>query len=59
MRKEPLIGGIVCLALAAGLAVVSWRLPADKLLFMVGGVNVPMVILAVAGVALLIVARRR
>ena len=59
MRRDQVIGGINCLVLAAGLAVVSWRLPASKLLFMVGRVSIPMVILAIAGPVLLVTAKKR
>ena len=59
MRKERMIGGIICLVLAAGIAVVSWRLPPEKLMFMIGRVNVPMVVLAVAGLVLLVTAKKR
>ena len=59
MRKERLIVGIICLVLAVGLALLSWQLPPEKMMFMVGRVNVPMVILAVVGLALLLTARRR
>ena len=59
MNKGQLIGGIICLALAALLAVLSWRLPAEKLMFMVGGINVPMIILGIAGLVLLFTARKR
>ena len=59
MNKGQVIGGIICLALAALLAVLNWRLPADELMFMVGGVNVPMIILAIAGLVLLITAGKR
>jgi hypothetical protein len=59
MNKGPAIGGIICLALAALLAVLSWRLPAEKLMFMVGGINVPMIILAIAGLVLLVIAWKR
>jgi len=59
MRVGQRIGGIVCLALAALVGVASWRLPPEKLMFMVGPVSIPMVILAVAGLALLVSARRR
>jgi TRAP-type C4-dicarboxylate transport system permease small subunit len=59
MDKGRLIGGIVCLALAALLAVLSWRLPADKLMFMVDGINIPMIILAIVGLVLLVTARKR
>jgi hypothetical protein len=57
--KGRLVGGIVCLVLAALLAVLNWRLPADKLMFMVGGINIPMIILAIVGLVLLITARKR
>jgi hypothetical protein len=59
MNKSRLIGGIICLALAVLLAVLNWRLPADKLMFMVGGINVPMIILAIVGLLLLITAGKR
>lgn len=59
MRKERMIGGIICLVLAAGIAVVSWRLPTEKLMFMVGRVNIPMVVLAVIGLVLLVTAKKR
>jgi hypothetical protein len=59
VNKSRLIGGIICLALAGLLAVLNWRLPADKLMFMVGGINVPMIILAIVGLLLLITAGKR
>lgn len=59
MNRGRLVGGIICLALAALLAVLSWRLPAEKLMFMVGGINVPMIILAIAGLVLLVIAWKR
>jgi len=59
MNKGQLIGGIACLALAALLAVLSWRLPAEKLWFTVGGISIPMIILGIAGLVLLITARKR
>jgi len=59
MNKGQMIGGIVCLVLAAGIAAVSWGLPPEKLMFMVGRINIPMVILAVVGLALLVTARKR
>ena len=59
MRKDQMIGGIVCLVLAVGLAALSWKLPSSKLLFMVGQISIPMVVLAVAGLALLVTAKRR
>ena len=59
MDKGALVGGIICLLVAALLAILSWRLPAEKMWFMVGGINVPMIILAVVGIVLLILARKR
>jgi LytS/YehU family sensor histidine kinase len=59
MNKGRLVGGIICLALAALLLVLSIRLPTDKLMFMVGGINVPMIILALVGLASLVTARKR
>jgi hypothetical protein len=56
MDKGRLIGGIICLALAALLGVLNLRLPADKLMFAVGGENmpwVPVVILGIVGLVLL------
>jgi hypothetical protein len=60
MNKGRRIAGIVCLALAALLAVLNFALPEGKTVFMVGDANVPMVpviILAVVGLGLLIGAR--
>ena len=62
MNKSRLIGGIICLALAVLLAVLSFALPADKMTFMVGDTNmpyVPAIGLAVVGLALLITAGKR
>ncbi len=59
MNKSRLIGGIICLAVAGLLAVLNCRLPPDKLMFMVGGINVPMIILAILGLLLLITAGKR
>jgi hypothetical protein len=56
MDKSKLIWGIVCLALAGLLAVLNVRLPEDKLMFMVGGRNMPFIppiVLGVVGVVLL------
>ena len=56
MNKSNVIGGIICLVLAAGFAAVSFALPPEKLMFMVGvNNNVPLVpiILATIGVLLL------
>jgi hypothetical protein len=62
MNKSRLIGGIICLALAALLAVLAFALPADKMIFMVGDTNmpyVPPIILAVVGLGLLVTAGKR
>ncbi|MCL7452519.1 MAG: hypothetical protein M8467_05680 [Anaerolineae bacterium] len=56
MNKGRLIGGIICLALAALLGVLSVRLPADEFMFDVGGENmpwIPPVALGVVGIGLL------
>jgi hypothetical protein len=50
MNKGRFVGGIICLALAGLLAVLNLRLPADKLMFNVGGENMPWVPVAVLGV---------
>jgi len=60
MNKSRLIGGIICLALAVLLAVLTFVLPADKMIFMMGDANVPIVqaiALAIVGLALLITAK--
>ena len=62
MDKGKLIGGIICLALAALLAVLSLTLSSDEVVFQVGGTNapyVPVIVLAVVGLALLFGARKR
>jgi hypothetical protein len=56
MSKSQIIGGIICLVLAVFLAIVSFSLPPEKLMFMVGANNnIPLapIILAVLGVLLL------
>ena len=60
MNKGRLVGGIICLALAALLGVISLRLPADEFMFMVGEENMPWlppVVLGVVGIVLLAGAR--
>ncbi|MBN1659038.1 MAG: hypothetical protein JXA93_11575 [Anaerolineae bacterium] len=57
MNRGSLIAGIICLAFAALLATLNLRLPEDELMFMINGVNapiVPIIILAVVGLALLV-----
>jgi hypothetical protein len=61
MDKSQLIGGIICLALAGLLTVLNLRLPPDKLMFTVGGTNmpwVPPVVLGIMGIILLATAGR-
>ncbi len=62
MNKGRLIGGIVCLALAALLAVLIVALPEGKVVFMIGDDNVPVVpvtVLAGVGMALVSTASTR
>jgi hypothetical protein len=62
MNKSRLIWGIICLALAALLAVLNIVLPAEDLMFMVGDTNmpwVPPVVLGILGIVLLATAGRR
>ncbi len=62
MNKSRLVWGIICLALAALLAVLNVVLPADKLMFMVDDTNmpwVPPVVLGIVGIVLLATAGRR
>jgi len=61
MNKSRLVWGIICLALAALLAVLNVVLPADKLMFMVDDTNmpwVPPVVLGILGIVLLSTAGR-
>jgi len=61
MSKSQVIGGIVCLVIALFIAVVSFTLPAEKLMFMVGeNNNIPLVpiILGIIGLLLLATAGR-
>jgi uncharacterized membrane protein len=56
MKKSNLIGGVICLIIAAFLVVANLTLPADNLMFMVGDENmpwIPPVVLGVVGVVLL------
>jgi hypothetical protein len=61
VNRGRLIWGIICLAIAILLAVLNMTLDADRLMFTMGGENrpwVPVIILAVIGIALLITVRR-
>jgi len=56
MKKSNLIWGIICLVIAAGLAVANLTLPEEDLMFMVGDINMPWtppVVLAIIGIILL------
>lgn len=56
MNKSRLIWGIICIALAALLTVLNLTLSPDKLMFMVGDINmpwIPPVVLGIIGIALL------
>jgi len=56
MKRSNLIGGIICLAIAAGLTVANLSLPPEDLMFQVGAVNmpwVPPVVLTIVGIVLL------
>jgi len=56
MNKSKLIWGVVCLVIAAGLAVLNLTLSEEKLMFQIGDVNmpwVPPVVLGIVGIILL------
>ncbi len=62
MKKGQLIGGIICLAVAALLAVLIFALPEGKVVFMTGDSNVPwvpVIVLAGLGMGLVGTAWRR
>lgn len=61
MDKTRLIGGIICLVIAAFLGVLYFTLPRDELMFMVGDSDIylPPILLAAAGILLLVSARQR
>jgi hypothetical protein len=62
MDKGKVVGGLICLAVAALLGVLYVVLPAGDVVFMVGDDNViwvPILVLAGIGVALLSTAWRR
>ncbi len=61
MNKGRLLGGLICLAAAALLAVLMVTLPEGKVVFMVGDSNLPIIpvsVLGVLGVALTVTALR-
>ena len=62
MNKTRLIWGMICLVIAAGLAVANLTLPPEKLMFQVGDVNMPWVpplALGIIGIVLLATAGRK
>jgi hypothetical protein len=62
MNKSRLIGGIICLAIAALLTVLNLRLPLENIMFQVGAVNmpwVPPVVLGIVGIILLATSGQR
>jgi hypothetical protein len=53
MNKSRLIGGLICLAIAAVLTIANLRLPAENLMFQIGDQNMPWVppaVLALIGI---------
>lgn len=57
MNTGRVIAGVICLSIAALLAILTTTLPQDSMMFMIGDMNlpfVPAVILAIVGAALLI-----
>jgi hypothetical protein len=62
VNKSQLIWGIICLVIAAGLTVVNLTLSSEKLMFQIGGQNmpwVPPVVLAIIGIILLATAGQK
>jgi hypothetical protein len=62
MKKGRLIGGILCLAVAALLAVLIFALPEGKVVFMIGESNmpwIPVIVLAGVGAGLIGTAPRQ
>jgi len=61
MNTSKLIGGIICLVIAAGLTVANLALPEENIMFMVGAVNmpwVPPIVLVIVGIVLLATANQ-
>ncbi len=60
MDKSQLLGGIICLLLAAFFTVIRFALPLNEQWFLVGEANIPLVpiILGIVGLLLLLTARR-
>lgn len=56
MKKSNLVWGVICLVIAAGLAVANLTLPPENLMFQIGDKNmpwIPPIVLATIGVILL------
>jgi hypothetical protein len=50
MNVGRLVGGLICLAIAALLAILNYTLPENEMMFMVGDQNVPLLPVAILGV---------
>lgn len=61
MNKSQVIGGVICLLIAAFLTVAYFQMPPEKFLFLVGDNNIPVIPigLAILGFLLLITAAWR
>jgi len=56
MNKSKLIGGVICLVIAAVLTIVNLTLPEENVMFMLGDVNmpwIPPIVLTIVGIVLL------
>jgi hypothetical protein len=61
VNKAQLIGGVLCLIIAAMLAVLNLVLPPDRIMFQIGDENMPWLPVAglgVVGIVLLVAAAR-
>ena len=62
MNKMQIIWGVICLVVAALLAILNLILPPESLMFQIGDINmpwVPPVVLAAVGIVLLATARKK
>lgn len=62
MNKSQIVWGVICLVIAATLAVLNLILPPESFMFQIGGRNmpwVPPVVLAIIGIILLATARTK
>ena len=56
MNKSKLIGGVICLVIAAVLTIANLTLPEENIMFMLGDVNmpwIPPIVLTIVGIVLL------